>query len=1000
MIEPANYNTSSPSNSDPAKTDLFRGYVAKKVDSGKYLIEIQGKMLLLQFDKNDLKQGQTVKVNRTDKQTVEIQQQGNAYRATVLNTDRFTQNTAIDTSDLTAIIGKLALHLHSKKPVNTEDLEKILYMLKKFSPEKSSSAVEKLIQKISVANEQPLDKNSISVVDSLITEIKEQLNPAGDCRSFYLQNRAKPPEGIYGISSELKLRELFSSSESPIPANKTDFPMILQVQHHHNGTRVTLLDETTVEHTIQDLKKTLDSPLLKNTPDKVYKQLFESKNQLSVHTINRLDTYLVSLTKGKKSSPVDLNRAELIGHWLRIISDNPHLIHSLASRAPDSSVATIPKLLMSILSGSENFPKPESFFINESTFESGQNRQDVIIDAFGKAGYNHESGAKQDSPPDLKDLIYSFLNSSDQPTSQALFRSTPGEDRIIQLLSQIHLSQPEQLSKTHLTMLLSAIEDSVDLVSNQSVRNLITELDKTVAQIKSTLQAFLISNLCAVTPNTAGLPGHTGIEKIIADIMNQCKDCFLKANERTSANTKTFEQFALLIEKTAATLVQKTSLLSENNYQLVPQDGQSPPKNSQPASVESKVIGLYSSALTDITNHSEQFLKSAIVETLQNQPHSVSLSSAFSIISDKQNQHISAALSTLHDQFITDLSNLLKMSYAKGVFSDNLITTGLDLVALSKSITSSISNTLSVLAPEPLRGSQTSAPYQPTSDSGDTTVSPHNQIPKEALTVFRSLISTLYSENSRALSSALQEFNTVTATFSKLLDQHSGNSDELRYLLEQLASKFSQSTGELRGKLESHIRSLLLKLSPSLEQPGSQLELPNDTTTTDNEPLQTSGYKQFLRQTAETLLNRLETFQLLSHTTHAADGQNQIVALPIKIGEEWSEVHIKLIKKRNAKRKHPTGDVSILLNVNPSSIGEVSMQLDYSNKKYLTINFSFESEDTKNWFKSMRKDIQNSIQNLGFTISKLQFGNRTTNRPQSTNKSKHNASDRIMDVKI
>ena len=126
---------------------------------------------------------------------------------------------------------------------------------------------------------------------------------------------------------------------------------------------------------------------------------------------------------------------------------------------------------------------------------------------------------------------------------------------------------------------------------------------------------------------------------------------------------------------------------------------------------------------------------------------------------------------------------------------------------------------------------------------------------------------------------------------------------------------------------------------------------------------------QQLLQHIETALSRIESMQILARNTPlTADSQQQILVLPIKIGNETTDVTVRFIKK-DSKKNTPgkDGAHSIWIHVAPSYSGSVSAHLEYSAQKTLKLSLECEREATRQWFTGQKPLLQAAIERHGFS---------------------------------
>lgn len=120
-----------------------------------------------------------------------------------------------------------------------------------------------------------------------------------------------------------------------------------------------------------------------------------------------------------------------------------------------------------------------------------------------------------------------------------------------------------------------------------------------------------------------------------------------------------------------------------------------------------------------------------------------------------------------------------------------------------------------------------------------------------------------------------------------------------------------------------------------------------------------------LRQTVERMINRVESLQLLARQTTTASGDQQILALPVKIGDEWTEMHVRFIRQRTGKGGADPRRYTVFVNVAPSLLGAIDARIDYQDKKRLTLSLEFESQATYRWFLDRKAPLREALCALG-----------------------------------
>lgn len=142
---------------------------------------------------------------------------------------------------------------------------------------------------------------------------------------------------------------------------------------------------------------------------------------------------------------------------------------------------------------------------------------------------------------------------------------------------------------------------------------------------------------------------------------------------------------------------------------------------------------------------------------------------------------------------------------------------------------------------------------------------------------------------------------------------------------------------------------------------------------------------EMIRQQVETILNHLENLQMLAKPTTGADGDQQVLVLPVNMGDEWTELRIRFVKERHGKsrRKEPK-HVSVTLNIDLKSLGEVTARMEYEIKKSLDISLTFDNEQAKEWFQKNRKDLIEALTGMGFKAIKVGIRNKNIEKKRKT----------------
>jgi hypothetical protein len=137
-----------------------------------------------------------------------------------------------------------------------------------------------------------------------------------------------------------------------------------------------------------------------------------------------------------------------------------------------------------------------------------------------------------------------------------------------------------------------------------------------------------------------------------------------------------------------------------------------------------------------------------------------------------------------------------------------------------------------------------------------------------------------------------------------------------------------------------------------------------------------SSPAEAIRSAALTAARSLENLQLLSTQTRTAETEQHLLAIPAKIGGEWTEVQIKFVKERKGEKgENKDGHVSIYLNVAPSVLGQVTAHLDY-HPPNLNLAFRFEKPEVTRWFRQQSGELREALSQVGLPGTTLEFHTR------------------------
>jgi|GEM_PF-3832873 len=129
-----------------------------------------------------------------------------------------------------------------------------------------------------------------------------------------------------------------------------------------------------------------------------------------------------------------------------------------------------------------------------------------------------------------------------------------------------------------------------------------------------------------------------------------------------------------------------------------------------------------------------------------------------------------------------------------------------------------------------------------------------------------------------------------------------------------------------------------------------------------------------LSHALSTAIDRLESLQLLARQVSTNQGTQQIVALPIKFNDTWTEINVRFFHRREQKKKHGSkGSVSVDINVAPPALGSLHAHLDYQTSRQLRLSITFERPSSAAWFIKQREEIIRSLKSSGMVAVHLEL---------------------------
>lgn len=201
---------------------------------------------------------------------------------------------------------------------------------------------------------------------------------------------------------------------------------------------------------------------------------------------------------------------------------------------------------------------------------------------------------------------------------------------------------------------------------------------------------------------------------------------------------------------------------------------------------------------------------------------------------------------------------------------------------------------------------------------------------------------------------------------------------EIMTLLEK-ASKDSERNPE---EVIRQINHAVTQMKHEIDQLIRTLNRQIETFTSRNQRGLSQALPEGMRQQIETALTRFESLQLLAKPTPTAEGQQQILSLPMKFGDEWADVNILLIKKRKKKSGKISGNrFSVRMYVTPSQCGPIAVNMDYSLKHKLNVRIEFENNDSRLWFNKHKEHLIGALKKYDIPSVALSLETASPKKP-------------------
>ena len=189
-----------------------------------------------------------------------------------------------------------------------------------------------------------------------------------------------------------------------------------------------------------------------------------------------------------------------------------------------------------------------------------------------------------------------------------------------------------------------------------------------------------------------------------------------------------------------------------------------------------------------------------------------------------------------------------------------------------------------------------------------------------------------------------------------------------------------QLDGAVKSLTETGVSPALRDLAGHLTDLASQTtKLAEKLAPFDRGPLDT------LKQQVEQVLTHVESMQVLAKQVSFADNQQQVISLPMKIDGQWTDVVVKFLKRKGPSKKGPSKkNVSVVIHVAPTLLGEVTVFMDYNGKKNFSMRMEFEKTSSRVWFENNRTEFSKAMGNFGFPSFKIDMKTSRDRKPVDT----------------
>ncbi|MFW5785402.1 MAG: hypothetical protein ACOCW1_04370 [Chitinispirillaceae bacterium] len=751
------------------------------------------------------------------------------------------------------------------------------------------------------------------------------------------------PDGIYKFKSDKELLRFLGLEESS--ALKENTPGARTLLLHTSGGKqtATLLNEKALSESLNAVHKSFQSDILKALPPSFLDRVLSERNEINLDTIGKLDSILSKLTIPKQ--PLSDIQIERISQWMHILLDNSKLAESLAERIPLSGADEIPvriDQMNKLFSAAETvLPSPEQFFLYDEAMERCEDKTALLMRLFSQAGFSREA---QSPGGGLKQILTELLRNISLHGEAGMTK--PDLPHSFQPVVEKLLEQLITLPSKELDALYGNSLSLPEVLTAEIVNAKSGELSFGSIRMQQDLSATLNKLEDAVFRVLTQVNGSNELQREIENIIGHLNKTLLSLSTDDPGTKRNLAN----LEKVLQPIFEKGDINKFDILNLVHKTTASIRDHSIQHITETHPLPreLYQKLLPVITTHQESG------ENILNNIRS--FTNSFNLPEGHKKNGSDQLLQLQHQ--ISQSAQTIRTSLLKA-FS------GLDLT--------------SGQPPDQTAASASSASVNQTVDN---------------------LRSELLVRISKALQDVFSSARNLEGLAKELSYSQIPKIEELVTSIITLSQQAKENGEELAGRLKN----LLLELSMIQLEEGKSGAQGSDKSLSKEQFQLASSSNELLKQGAQTLLNRLESLQLLSSTIQTKTGEQQIVALPVKIGQEWTDVQIKFIKENKGnKQEGQKQNISVYLNTSPSSLGDVSVNLDYRAPSHLRLSFQFEKPEVRSWFRDQSEKIRSTLQDVGLTPAGLDFSmkrKKTTVPPKSSAETGNQSVDQSVDMKV